>query len=218
MTGSGAERNVPKRNVHCRFGLSAPRHFLYPAILLLLSEEPRHGYRLVDSLLRLGFGPVDRPSVYRALADLDHDGLVECRRDTPTAGGTRNVYEVTAAGRATLETWVQVLAQEEAQLGQMVRRFGDLAGPVEAPPRVRAVYWLTGPERVIEETAEVVAKLVRHSGGEVEMVIVLGDEPDEIEKPDELDEAQEIDVSEPRRRTSESTVTATINTNAVAMS
>jgi hypothetical protein len=33
----------------CRFELTPPRHFLYPAILLLLVEQPRHGYRVVDA-------------------------------------------------------------------------------------------------------------------------------------------------------------------------
>jgi hypothetical protein len=44
-----------------RFDTAAPRHFLYPSLLLLLAEKPRHGYRLVDPVLGLGFGPVDRP-------------------------------------------------------------------------------------------------------------------------------------------------------------
>jgi hypothetical protein len=54
----------------CRFVVSPPRNFLYPALLLLLAEEPRHGYLLCDALSHLGLGRMDRPSVYRALGEL----------------------------------------------------------------------------------------------------------------------------------------------------
>ena len=36
------------------------------AVLLLLSEKPGYGYSLVKELRTFRFGPVDRPSVYRA--------------------------------------------------------------------------------------------------------------------------------------------------------
>ena len=97
---------------HCHFELSAPRHFVYPAILLLLSEKPRHGYRLIDPLIGLGFGPVDRPTVYRALADLERDGLLESWNAEPKAGATRHVYALTEAGRRALHHWMEVLAAE----------------------------------------------------------------------------------------------------------
>lgn len=110
----------------CQFTVAPPRHFLYPAILLLLAEEPRHGYRLVDPLLRFGFGPVDRPSVYRALADLENDGLLSCWDATPTAGSTRHVYGLTEDGRAALVGWMRVMAEEKDNLDRMVTRFRHL--------------------------------------------------------------------------------------------
>lgn len=82
-----------------------PTPFLYPALLLLLSEEPRHGYRLVDAMLRLGFGPVDRASVYRALGDLEADGLLYSWSASPTAGSTRHVYALTDEGVLALDQW-----------------------------------------------------------------------------------------------------------------
>ena len=70
-------------NRHSRFEVAAPRHFLLPAILLLLAEEPRHGYSLAKGVYALQLGRVDRPSVYRALAQLESDGL-----DRVVTGGT----------------------------------------------------------------------------------------------------------------------------------
>jgi DNA-binding PadR family transcriptional regulator len=116
----------------CRFGIAPPRHFLYPALVLLLAEEPRHGYRLVDSLLRLGFGPVDRPSIYRALGDLEADGLLHSWRTSSTAGSTRQVYGVTPAGLRMLSAWTDVVAEERAALDAFLKRCDNLA--VDDPP------------------------------------------------------------------------------------
>ena len=69
-----------------RFGLAPPRRFVLPAILLLLSERPGYGYALVPRLREFHFGHVDRPAVYRALGQLERDGLVEAGPENPTAG------------------------------------------------------------------------------------------------------------------------------------
>lgn len=113
-------------NGHCRFDLAAPRHFLYPALLLLLAEEPRHGYRLVDAVLRLGFGPVDRPSIYRALGELESDGMLHSWEDTPTAGSPRHVYALTGAGAARLDAWMSVVDEERACLERVLKRYDSL--------------------------------------------------------------------------------------------
>lgn len=106
-----------------RFTLSAPRHFVYPAILLLLAEQPRHGYGLASELRGLGLGSVDRPSIYRALADLERDGLVRSWDEPPTAGSTRHVHAVTATGVEALEAWMSVVAQERASLDLVLQRY-----------------------------------------------------------------------------------------------
>jgi DNA-binding PadR family transcriptional regulator len=111
---------------HCRFDIAAPRHFLYPSLLLLLAEEPRHGYRLVDSLLRLGFGPVDRPSIYRALAELESDGLLHSWEASSTAGSPRQIYGVTTEGLRQLSVWMDVVADERAALDSVLKRFDNL--------------------------------------------------------------------------------------------
>jgi len=122
MTGkrSGAGR--------CNFESGAPRHFIYPALLLLLAEEPRHGYRLVDSLLRLGFGPFDRPSIYRALADLQSDGLLRSWEAAPTAGSTRQVYAVTEPGLAVLGQWMGAVDDEQHLLSGVIKRYEAFLG------------------------------------------------------------------------------------------
>ncbi len=113
----------PTGVTRCQFAKAAPRHFLYPALLLLLAEEPRHGYRLVDALLRLGFGPFDRPRVYRTLGELEGDGLLHSWSASPTAGSTRHVYAVTEKGFVALGEWMAVVEDEQSLLSGVLKRY-----------------------------------------------------------------------------------------------
>ena len=97
MEHRGADAAWPVAQ-HSRFELAPPRRFLLPALLLLLSEEPGYGYNLAKGLEDLRFGRVDRPSVYRALAQLERDGLVESWAGTPKAGQARRVYGLVDGG------------------------------------------------------------------------------------------------------------------------
>ncbi len=117
----GAPDTTPQGR--CRFVLSPPRHFLYPALLLLLTEEPRHGYLLGDALASLGLGRMDRPSVYRALAALERDGLVHSWDAAPKAGSTRHVHAVTPEGEEALDAWMSIVSQERNSLDQVLERY-----------------------------------------------------------------------------------------------
>ena len=114
-----------------RFELAPPRHFLLPAILLLLSEEPGYGYGLVKELREFRFGSVDRPSVYRALAQLEGDGLVESWPGAATAGQTRRVYGLTPEGERALREWMGVIKEERVCLDAVLRRY-QATGTVDA--------------------------------------------------------------------------------------
>ncbi len=112
-----------------RFELAPPRHFLLPAVLLLLSEEPSYGYNLVKSLNALRFGAVDRPSVYRTLAQLERDELVESWPGPSTAGQERRVYGLTAKGDRALRTWMGVIKEERDALERVLRRYAATGTP-----------------------------------------------------------------------------------------
>src|SRR5580658_3942033 len=106
-----------------RFELAPPRRFILPAVLLLLSERPGYGYGLVPRLEEFRFGHVDRPAIYRALAQLERDGLVEASSESPTAGQARRVYNVTPLGERMLRTWMGVVKEEYDYLGNVLRRY-----------------------------------------------------------------------------------------------
>jgi DNA-binding PadR family transcriptional regulator len=114
-----------------RFELAPPRRFILPAILLLLSEHSGYGYGLVPRLEEFHFGHVDRPAVYRALAQLENDGLVEAASRNPGAGQARREYSVTALGERVLRVWMGVIKEEHDYLGQALRRY-QATGTIDA--------------------------------------------------------------------------------------
>src|ERR1700733_14066800 len=120
------ERSTPAAEAEggaSRFELAPPRRFILPAILLLLSEQPGYGYGLVPRLKEFHFGHVDRPAVYRALAQLEQDDLVEASSQNPKAGQARRVYAVPPLGERVLRVWMGVIREEHDYLGQALRRY-----------------------------------------------------------------------------------------------
>ena len=126
--GGGDDRPTEPCRPTSHFNLSPPRNFLYPAILLLLGEEARHGYRLQDAMLALGFGPVDRASVYRALSEMEADQFLQSWRAPATAGSPRHVYGLTEAGMVALRGWMAVVAEERDALDSVLKRFDVMLG------------------------------------------------------------------------------------------
>jgi DNA-binding PadR family transcriptional regulator len=79
-------------------GRKARRGDIRTAALLLLAEEPRNGYQIMQEVQERSEG-VWRPSpgsVYPALQQLEDEGLI---RSSETGGGTGKVFELTEAGR-----------------------------------------------------------------------------------------------------------------------
>jgi DNA-binding PadR family transcriptional regulator len=91
-------------------------------LLALLEEQPRHGYELIQALSDR-FGGTYRPSagtIYPRLAKLEEEGLV-----TKAADGRKTVYEITAAGRAEVDSRRNDLDAIEDDLTDSVRRLAD---------------------------------------------------------------------------------------------
>lgn len=80
---------------------------MLPAILLLLDEEPSHGYSLSRRLAEVGItdGEISPAAVYRVLSRLEQEGLAVHEHVDEGQGPTRKVYELTAEGKKALEDW-----------------------------------------------------------------------------------------------------------------
>ncbi len=116
--------------------LSHPRVMLRPCLLLLLAEQPGHGYDLVDRLRPLGFDSDGAGPLYQILRRLDGAGLVESTWDASVAGPARRTYRLTSLGWSTLRESAEAIERLSGFLGEYRSRYqGALAAaPAEARP------------------------------------------------------------------------------------
>ncbi|MEW6554301.1 MAG: helix-turn-helix transcriptional regulator [Actinomycetota bacterium] len=85
-----------------------PRRFLLPSIMLLLAEEPSHGYALVQKLVAMGAAEKRLPLavVYRELLHLESRRMAGFDFAKPEGRGpARKVYHLTEKGRKELSSW-----------------------------------------------------------------------------------------------------------------
>src|SRR5207237_8651286 len=115
-TIAGATSRPTKRPAVSRSGSSmrieraVPKNFLRPCLLLLLREQPAHGYELLERLRPLGFAGDDPGGLYRTLRALARDGLVHSSWEPSTSGPERRIYELTRAGTEELHALALSLA------------------------------------------------------------------------------------------------------------
>jgi PadR family transcriptional regulator, regulatory protein PadR len=82
---------------------------LIPCVLLAVSLQRAHGYLIEEYLKNMGFFRSDPSTLYRALRNMEKDGLLSSDWEAGPAGPARRVYTLTAAGRAWLDTWSATL-------------------------------------------------------------------------------------------------------------
>ncbi|HUU69319.1 MAG TPA: helix-turn-helix transcriptional regulator [Planctomycetota bacterium] len=83
-----------------------------PAILMLLAQQPLHGYAVVQRLGLLQILRGNRPDatgVYRLLRAMEGRGLVTCSWSRSNSGPAKRMYRLTASGTQCLERWVATL-------------------------------------------------------------------------------------------------------------
>ena len=78
-----------------------------PAVMLLLAQEPSHGYSLFGKLAEISvLGEDETPTlVYRVLNKLEGDGLACHEHQDEGRGPTRKVYSLMDQGLEALEHW-----------------------------------------------------------------------------------------------------------------
>ncbi len=102
------------------------RKFLRPSILLLLAEEPTHGYALQEKLIELGVADKRLPLsiVYRFLRDLEGDKLAVSDQVVEEGKGpARKVYRLTPKGWEDLGFWSEGLKTLNGFIYEFQNRF-----------------------------------------------------------------------------------------------
>jgi PadR family transcriptional regulator, regulatory protein PadR len=94
-----------------------------PALLLLLSERPTHGYELLERLPPLlGEERVDVGNLYRVLRALEEDGVVTSEWQADLPGPAKRTYALTDDGRALLAAWLEALDALHADVAGFLDR------------------------------------------------------------------------------------------------
>jgi poly-beta-hydroxybutyrate-responsive repressor len=115
-----------------------PRNFLRPCILLLLREQPAHGYDLLERLRPLGFVRDDPGRLYRALRSLEAERLVRSAWEGSDSGPDRRVYEVTRAGMEELHNQSHGIAESAKTLERFLSRYSEFVALGSSRERARA--------------------------------------------------------------------------------
>ncbi|MBI2846124.1 MAG: helix-turn-helix transcriptional regulator [Chloroflexi bacterium] len=92
--------------------------FVEPCILLLLSEEPRHGYSLREELAKREFTPgePDFGYLYRTLRRMEAEGLVSSKWAEEGPGPLKRIYSLTPRGQEFLKVWAEGLLKTKEAL------------------------------------------------------------------------------------------------------
>lgn len=84
-----------------------PRTWLTPVALLILREQPSHGYELIERLDEFGFEQINTGTLYTTLRKMEREGLCKSEWETSTSGPACRVYSVTNDGEAYLASWAE---------------------------------------------------------------------------------------------------------------
>lgn len=77
-----------------------------PALLVLLREQPQHGYTLLVNLQKMGMNPPHPSVVYRALREMESLNWISSDWDKDESlGPPRRTYTLTELGRSALKNW-----------------------------------------------------------------------------------------------------------------
>lgn len=82
-----------------------PRNWLMAVLLLQLRELNSYGYDLLEKAAAFGFAALNPGTLYRALRQMEKEGLVNSDWDTSGQGPARRIYSITDAGEAYLKLW-----------------------------------------------------------------------------------------------------------------
>jgi len=84
-----------------------PRNWLAPVLLVMLREKSSHGYKLMERIEEFGFEQINSGTVYRALRQIEMEGLCESEWQTSNGGPACRTYSVTNDGEAYLASWAE---------------------------------------------------------------------------------------------------------------
>lgn len=96
---------------------------LEPALLILLKEQPRHGYTLLGDVEALGMNTIHPSVVYRTLREMEGLEWIQSDWDTnQTQGPPRRTYRLTVQGEEALRNWEHELGKTQKLISDLLQR------------------------------------------------------------------------------------------------
>jgi PadR family transcriptional regulator, regulatory protein PadR len=103
-------------------GKSLPR-LLRAGIMAVLAKEQTHGYQIAqilsDLLMFEGHAP-DTAGIYRALKEMQDEGLVISHWQTTESGPAKKLFEITPDGIECLNNWKQTLKDYQTAIDELL--------------------------------------------------------------------------------------------------
>ncbi len=90
--------------------------WLVPFLLLSLREGDSHGHELARRMPEFGLGATRPGAVYRALRQMEREGVVASEGDELDGHLPRRRFSITGSGEAYLELWANALARYEEEI------------------------------------------------------------------------------------------------------
>jgi PadR family transcriptional regulator, regulatory protein PadR len=96
---------------------------LEPALLILIKEQPRHGYTLMGELDALGMATFHPSVVYKTLREMEELEWIESNWDmSQTQGPPRKTYQLTRLGEEVLKNWAIELGKAQETIAKLLSR------------------------------------------------------------------------------------------------
>lgn len=133
-------------------------------ILGLIREQPGHTYDVAVRFgRRLKPWQVNRGQVYRTVATLERDGLIEAMGDVEAGSRSGPSWRLTDAGCTELDRWFATLCEDVEPLrGDLLAKLA-VAEPEDAPTLLTTLDWY---ERALTAQLEEDVRARRAAGGE----------------------------------------------------
>lgn len=115
-------RSKGERTRHHHKGPHPERGYVQFLLLLLLNEEPMHGYQLAEELQSRGYvreGRFKTGSLYTILNRMEEKGSLTSTHEESESGRPRRVYSITEDGKSHLQNGLQYMLRRKRFLDEM---------------------------------------------------------------------------------------------------
>lgn len=119
------EKHRKEQEVQAKVGKAGarPKNWMVPFLLLSLREWNSYGYELMERMTAFGFGAMNPGTLYRALRQMEKDGMVQSTWETSGDGPARRMYSITDVGETYLKFWADSLQQYQRMTDTFFRLY-----------------------------------------------------------------------------------------------